>query len=191
MDETVSMTRLNEMTPEELGAALAELDKGLAVALRCMARFRRAGLSHRALARAFGYSKSAFHRDFAGPIDAIVSQMGQDDAENDRLLSEWASQMVQVLFAPPPPRQPSLPRESEAARLMACLAGLDRLTNRDPAEIIADMPPDMRAEAERLGERAAEWLAGISRSPRPPERTASDGAEALKGARRAAQIEVS
>ena len=44
---------------------------------------------------------------------------------------------------------------------MACLAGLDRLTNRDPAEIVAGMPPDMREEVERLAERAAEWLDGI------------------------------
>lgn len=168
-----------QMTLEELGQAIAELDKGLAAALRCMAMARRAGASHRALALAFGYSKSAFHREFAGPIDAIVSQMGRDEAENARLLSEWASQMVQVLFAPPPPRRPSLPRESEAARLMACLAGLDRLTNRDPAEIVAEMPPEMREEAERLAEHAAEWLAGLSRSPRPLVRTAEIDAEGV------------
>lgn len=155
-----------EMTREQLGAAIAELDQGLAVALQCMARFRLGGLSHRALAQAFGYSKSAFHREFAGPIDAIVSQMGQDEAENARLLGEWASQMVQVLFAPAPPRQPSLPRESEGARLMACLKELQRMTNRDPAEIIAEMPPATREAAVRLAERAAEWLAGLSQASR-------------------------
>jgi hypothetical protein len=154
-----------QMTLEELGQAIAEFDTVLAAGLKGMAVFRHAGASHRVLAEAFGYSKSAFHREFAGPIDAIVSQMGQDEAENDRLVSEWASQMVQVLFAPPEPRRPSLPRESEAARLMACLAGLDRLTNRDPAEIVADLPTEMREEAMRLARRAAEWLAELAEAP--------------------------
>lgn len=157
-------TRRNprQMTREELGAAIADLDKGLAVGLQCMAHLRHAGASHSALARWFGYSKSAFHRDFARPIDAIVSQMGQDKAENDKLLSEWSSQMVPVLFAPPTPRRPSLPRESEGARLMACLKELERLTNRHPAEIVADLPLEWREEALWLAGRAAQWLAAAA-----------------------------
>jgi hypothetical protein len=149
-----------KMTHEELGEAIADLDKVLASGARSPAVARRDGWSHRDLARLIGYSRSVFYREFAGPIDAIVSQMGQDKAENDRLLSEWASQMGPVLFAPsPPPRRPSLPKESEGARLMACLKDLERLTNRHPAEIVAGMPPDMRDEAMRLAERASEWLA--------------------------------
>ena len=107
---TTTRRNFRQMTREELGAVIADLDKGLAVALECMAMFRLGGVSHSTLARLFGYSKSAFHRDFARPIDAIVSQMGQDEAENDKLLSEWSSRMVPVLFAPPARRRPARER---------------------------------------------------------------------------------
>ena len=42
----------------------------------------------------------------------------------------------------------------------------ERMTNRDPAEIIAEMPPATREAAARLAERAAEWLAGLSQASR-------------------------
>lgn len=131
-----------------------------------MVRFRHMGVSHYTIARTFGWSRSSFYRDLAGPLDGVVSQMGQDETENTRIVTAWVSQLGQMRIGPRAKRRPSLPRESEAARLIACLAGLDRLTNRDPAEIVAEMPPDMREDAVRLAERAAEWLAGLNR-PRP------------------------
>ena len=138
----------------------------LMVIAECMARLRHAGASHRTLARMFGWSKSGFYREMAGPLDRVVSQLGQDEAENTRFINEWVSQLGQVQIGPPPKRRPSLPRE---ARLMACLAGLDR----DPAEVIAEMPPELREEAVRLAERAANWLGALGIETHEAERVSA------------------
>jgi hypothetical protein len=136
-----------------------------------MARFRRTGVSHRVLARAFGYSKSAFHRKFAGPVDAIVSQMGRDEAENDKLLSAWSSQMVQVLFEQTVPRRPALPRESEGARLMAwperVRAADERaawLTPKRLARLTSTSPARLHPRPGRMLDRRANLELALKRS---------------------------
>jgi hypothetical protein len=148
------------MATEPRAAPLSR--ENLMLMAEVMVRFRHAGASHRNIARLFGWSKSAFYRTVAAPLDRIVSQLGQDEAENTQIINEWVSQLGQVEIARRK-RRPSLPREGEAARLMAGLAGLDRLTNRDPADIVAQMPPGMREEALQLAERIARWLAKVGR----------------------------
>ncbi len=44
---------------------------------------------------------------------------------------------------------------------MSALASLGQLINRDPNDIVEDMPPEMQEEAIRLAARVAPWLAHI------------------------------
>ena len=129
-----------------------------------MVRLRHAGCSHRLIASMVGWSKSAFYRDIAGPIDRVVSQLGQDEVENTRIINEWASQLGQIKIGPRSPRRSSLPRESEAARLLGGLAGLGQLVNRDPSEIVADMP-GIERRGHELAIRVTAWLATIEAAP--------------------------
>jgi hypothetical protein len=56
------------------------------------------------------------------------------------------------------------PRPAEDDALSGGLASLARLLNHDPAELIAAMTPEGRAEAERLAPLVAAWLSAIGRS---------------------------
>jgi hypothetical protein len=151
---------VSELTTTQADTPMSE---ALALMAEVMVRFRHEGGSHRNIARLFGWSRSAFYRDIAGPLDRVVSQLGQDRAENTRLIDEWVSHLGQIEIGPRPKRRPSLPRDSEAVRLMANLASLGQLINRDPRDILADMPPEMQNEAVRLAARVAPWLAQMSK----------------------------
>jgi hypothetical protein len=131
-------------------------------------RVRALGGTLRTLEKAFGGSRSWWGRQ-APIIDDLASQLGQEGFDNPKRIKEALSQMGQETHerwrqmngwsrqATPF----AAPRDGEAERLMSGLTALERLINRNPNDIVADMEPEMRDKATRLAAMVAPWLAAI------------------------------